>query len=116
LSSPRPISGLIAKVGRAAFAKKGFAAAEVITRWPAIVGETVAVHNGFFGYRAVVRLRLMQRPIAARAPTRARPAPPPLSPRAEAHLHKLTAAARDDRLKAALDALGREILGRQGKP
>ena len=158
LSPPRPIAGLIAKVGRVAFARKGFAAAEIITRWPAVVGETVAAHaiperlvfppgmrsegvlhvavapggfathlqhlepqvleriNGFFGYRAVVRLRLVQRPLAARTPIRKRPAAPPLSRQAEAHLHKLTAETRDERLKTALDGLGREILSRPPKP
>src|SRR5207253_2111563 len=140
-----------------AFARKGFAAAEVVSRWPVIVGPTIAAYtvperlvfppgqrregvlhvavapggfatqlqhlepevleriNGFFGYRAVVRLRMSQRPVPM-APATRRPRPaPPLSPGAEAQLHKLTAEARDERLKTALAALGREILGRERK-
>lgn len=140
-----------------AFAKKGFGAAEILTRWAAIVGPTIAAHavperlvfppgsrtdgllhvtvapggfatelqhleplvleriNGFFGYRAVTRLRLHQRPLPLVPRERERAGPAPLSQAQQQHLDMALSGTRDARLKAALEGLGREILGRRPK-
>jgi len=157
MAGPRLLSALAARAARSAFARKGFGAGEVLTRWPAIVGPTVAQHtvperlvfppgqrtdgvlhvtvasggfatelqhleplvleriNGFFGYRAVTRLRLYQRPLPAMPRRRERPAATPLSPGDRERLDNALSGTRDARLKAALEALGREILGRPPK-
>ena len=43
-SHPRPLSALVGKCLADAFARQGFAAREVVTRWPDIVGEDIAQH------------------------------------------------------------------------
>jgi len=50
MSKPRPISAkplsvLLSDVFSDAFAKQGFAARELVTRWPEIVGPEVAAHS-----------------------------------------------------------------------
>ena len=157
MSIPRPLAALAARAARTAFARKGFGAAEILTRWESIVGPAVAAHalperlvfppgsrtdgmlqvivapggfattlqhleplvleriNGFFGYRAVTRLRLSQRPLPARAPAARSVAPPPLSPADRTLLHNTVAGTRDVRLKAALESLGEAILARRPK-
>jgi hypothetical protein len=157
MASLRPLSSFAARAARSAFARKGFGAAEILMRWPAIVGPTVAAHalperlvfppgqrtdgvlhvavapggfatelqhleplvleriNGFFGYRAVIRLRLHQRMLAVRPRERERPTPAPLSPEAADRLEKALSGTRDARLRAALESLGREILRRPPK-
>jgi hypothetical protein len=66
--------------------------------------------NGFFGYRAVARLRLVQAPPG---PRRAPPPPaPPLAPADEEALDRRLAAIEDPALKAALKRLGQRIVGR----
>jgi hypothetical protein len=64
--------------------------------------------NAFFGYRAVGSVRLLQGPVA----TRKAPAPlaaAALAPETEAVLKEQLSAVEDDRLKAALDRLGRGV-------
>lgn len=64
--------------------------------------------NTFFGWRAVERLKIVQRPIPVReAPP---PPPPPLSAEDEAALAERLAALEDSPLKAALERLGRAVL------
>jgi hypothetical protein len=68
--------------------------------------------NGYFGYRAVARLRLQQAPIGRGAA--ARPAPTaeaarPLAPAEEAALHDQVASVADEELRAALERLGRAV-------
>lgn len=158
MAGPRALSALAARAARASFARKGFGAAEILMRWPAIVGPTVAANalperlvfppgqrtdgvlhvavagggfatelqhleplvleriNGFFGYRAVTRLRLRQRVLPARPRERESKTPPPLSRADAATLDKTLSGTRDARLRAALEALGKEILGRAPKP
>jgi hypothetical protein len=155
--APRPLSFLTRQATRSAFARKGFGAAEVLTRWPAIVGPTIAAHalperlvfppgqrdggvlhvmvapggfatelqhleplvleriNQFFGYRAVSGLRLRQSVLPLRPRERDRPPPAPLSREAEDRLERTLSGTRDAGLRAALDALGREILRRSPK-
>jgi hypothetical protein len=157
MAGPRPLAALAARAARTSFAKKGFGAAEILMRWPAIVGPTVAANalperlvfplgqrtdgvlhvavapggfatelqhleplvleriNGFFGYRAVTRLRLHQRVLPVRPRERENRPAPPLSREAAASLDKTLSGTRDARLRAALETLGREILSRPPK-
>ena len=65
--------------------------------------------NAFFGYAAVGQVRIVQAPVTARASpgrTEAR-----LAPAEEATLAARLDAVDDDRLRAALDRLGRGVLG-----
>jgi hypothetical protein len=66
--------------------------------------------NGYFGYRAVGRLRIHQGPVPVerRAP---REPPRPLTPEMEAKVDSLVAAVEDDGLRQALQALGRSMHG-----
>ncbi len=41
----RPLRDLLGKLVGDAFARQGFASAELVTRWPAIVGEEIAAHS-----------------------------------------------------------------------
>lgn len=41
----RPLSDLLRKTLNQAFAKQGFAATELVTRWPEIVGAEIAAHS-----------------------------------------------------------------------
>jgi len=66
--------------------------------------------NGFFGYRAVVRLAIRQGPLPQRAP----PRPPelrPLSRGESAALEHDLEAVKDPGLREALDRLGRAVIG-----
>jgi hypothetical protein len=70
--------------------------------------------NGYFGYRAVSRLRMIQGPLPPpkqmpRGRSRA-----PLTPAAQAHLDDLLAGIEDDELRARLQSLGQAVLGRVG--
>src|SRR3984893_929303 len=44
-SQPRPLSALLHKTLGEAFAKRGFASAELVTRWTEIVGSEIADHS-----------------------------------------------------------------------
>ncbi len=65
--------------------------------------------NGFFGYRAVARLKLIQATMP-RAAKQSRPGPPDATVRQE--VERLTAGVDDDALREALDCLGQAVLGR----
>lgn len=67
--------------------------------------------NGFFGYRAVVRLQLVQGPPVR---SRARPAPPPprpLRPEEQDALDERLAGIGDPTLREALRRLGAAVIG-----
>jgi hypothetical protein len=64
--------------------------------------------NGFFGYRAVGRLKIHQGPVPVERSVRREPAPP-LAPAAEAEIGSLVAAVEDDGLRQALQELGRSL-------
>lgn len=42
---PTRLAALVPRVARGAFKRHGFAEAELLTRWPAIVGESLAAHT-----------------------------------------------------------------------
>ena len=69
--------------------------------------------NGYFGYRAVGRLRIHQGPVPIERRDRREP-PPPLGPEAEAEIGTLVAAVDDEGLRQALRDLGRSL--RQSVP
>ncbi|WP_018700791.1 DUF721 domain-containing protein [Amorphus coralli] len=64
--------------------------------------------NTFFGWRAVERIKIVQRPIPA--PEAPKPPPPPLTAEEEAALAERLAAMEDTPLKAALERLGRAVM------
>lgn len=67
--------------------------------------------NGYFGYRAVARLRLLQGPLPVEET--APPAPRRrLDPEAEAALREGLAEVPDEDLKAALERLGRAVMAK----
>ncbi len=66
--------------------------------------------NSFFGYPAVARLALVQAPLKKRGPA-APPPPRPLRPDERARLDGRLAAVENPDLRAALDRLGRAVLG-----
>jgi len=72
--------------------------------------------NGYFGYRAVDRLRLQQGPLGrgrtAKAPAAAN-RERPLDPDEEAALHSQVAAVADEDLRTALERLGRAVRGQR---
>lgn len=81
-----------------------------LAHWEPILVERV---NGFFGYRAVARLRLEQGPLARREA----PAKPPrrhLSDAESQAVERRVAAVGDDDLRAALARLGRSLQARTG--
>lgn len=148
----RPLGALVRRALGPSFGRRGFAHAEILTRWPAIVGEELArnscperliaprgsaggtlrirVEGGFatelqhlesevvervntyFGYSAVARLALIQGPlpVSDSAPRRAVRA---LQAGETAALERALAGTADDRLRAALAALGRSVIARE---
>ena len=68
--------------------------------------------NGYFGFRAVSRVRLNQGPVPPR-PARANPPETVLAPNEEQELEKVLTGVVDPGLRQTLDGLGRAILGRQ---
>ncbi|MCC4244067.1 DUF721 domain-containing protein [Stappia indica] len=156
----RPLADLIGKTLEPACRKRGFAAADLLSDWPEIVGERYAgrvqpirldwprgsrggefdetprpatlvvqtdgatalllTHempqlveriNGFFGWAAVERIRILQRPVTDR---RRQPPPKlrPLTGEEEAELHERLAPVEGTPLGAALERLGRAVLAR----
>ncbi|MGE0120784.1 MAG: DUF721 domain-containing protein [Dongiaceae bacterium] len=66
--------------------------------------------NGYFGYRAVARLRIHQGPVPVERG--ARPAPtPPVAPETDAEIGLLVDTVEDDGLRQALRTLGRSLHG-----
>ena len=142
----RPLAIALHKVTEKIYRKRGFAAAGVITNWPAIGGQDLArltmpeqldsngtlrlrvdgplatelQHRepeilekiaGYFGYRAVHRLRLIQGPFEKEAPPE-KPVPTtPLDSEFVESLDNSLEATRSADVKSALARLGRAILG-----
>lgn len=73
--------------------------------------QIVARINAYYGRAAVTRLSLVQGPLPMAAPPR-KPARPTLPADRQAALKAATADLKDERLKAALERLGRAILAR----
>jgi hypothetical protein len=70
--------------------------------------------NGYFGYRAVSRLRMIQGPLPPPRQMPAERSRAPLAPAAQGHLDDLLAGIEDDELRARLQSLGEAVLGREG--
>lgn len=83
------------------------AAAPVVQHRAPLLIERI---NGFFGYGAVARLRLVQAPLA-RPRRSARPAPRPLGPEERDALDRRLAGIDDPDLRAALRRLGEAVIG-----
>ncbi|MEO5336541.1 MAG: DUF721 domain-containing protein [Magnetospirillum sp. WYHS-4] len=68
--------------------------------------------NGYFGYRAVGRVKLLQGPLPSRPVPPRPPVLRPLEPEEEEALARSIAGIADPELRASLEKLGRAILGR----
>ena len=68
--------------------------------------------NGYFGYRAVARLRLLQGPLP-KSRKASPPAARPLEPGEEEELVRHLCTVDDPELRHALEALGRAVIGRR---
>jgi hypothetical protein len=73
-------------------------------------GELIQRINGFFGYPAIRQIRIVQKPVMVQQ--KYRPRPRALTAAEQARLSTMTNAIEDDKLKAALDRLGRAIITR----
>ena len=74
-------------------------------------GQIVERVNAFVGYAAIDRIRIVQGPVEAASGPTERPKPRALASDEEAELGRRLAAIEGDGLKAALDRLGRGVLG-----
>lgn len=72
--------------------------------------EIIARVNGFLGFSAIGRVRIVQKPVATSGP-RARPRPRPLSREENTRLARVVDGVEDEGLRAALERLGRSVLG-----
>ena len=74
-------------------------------------GEIIDRVNGFLGFGAIARIRIVQKPVApARVP--ARPAPRPLSDLEQSRLARTVSGIDDADLRQSLERLGRSVTGR----
>lgn len=73
-------------------------------------GEIIARVNAFLGFGAIGRIKIVQKPVA---PARRNDPPPPraLRPDEAGRLAKTVDAIEDDGLRAALERLGRSVIG-----
>jgi len=76
-------------------------------------GELIQRINGFFGYPAIRQVRIVQKPVISHASNR--PRLRKLTPKENAHLGALTAEIDNEKLKAALERLGRGVMGRKAR-
>jgi hypothetical protein len=131
--SAKPLSVLLSDVFSEAYAKQGFAARELVTRWSEIAGPEIAAHseplkiqwprpvegqpqepadvilqrvNRFFGWSAVGRLALRQAPLSRRNRSPASRAP---DPKSVAKVAETLSSVEDEELRAALARLGASI-------
>lgn len=72
-------------------------------------GELIQRINGFFGYPAIRQIRIVQKPVAVRQKHHSRPRT--LTASENAKLASMTGEIENDKLKAALDRLGRAVIG-----
>ena len=73
-------------------------------------GELIQRINGFFGYPAIRQIRIVQKPVVPQQKYRRKPRA--LTASENARLKTMTGEIENDNLKAALDRLGRAVLGR----
>ena len=71
--------------------------------------------NGYFGYRAVARISMMQAPIAAPKDTGFKP-PTEIDPRDEKEIAERLSAIGDDDLRDALQSLGQSVKAKSREP
>ncbi|MDH6268465.1 hypothetical protein M2360_003871 [Rhizobium sp. SG_E_25_P2] len=76
-------------------------------------GELIQRINGFFGYPAIRQVRIVQKPVSMGH--KHRPKPRPLTRDQQAKLTDMTADIDNEKLKAALERLGRGVMGRRVK-
>ncbi|MBL0370872.1 DUF721 domain-containing protein [Rhizobium sp. KVB221] len=72
-------------------------------------GELIQRINGFFGYPAIRQIRIVQKPVAPLHKHRRKLRP--LSKTEAIRLSEMTTEIENDKLKAALDRLGRAVIG-----
>jgi hypothetical protein len=72
--------------------------------------------NSHFGFGAVHKLRLVQGPVTLRPRRKPRPPPPPLPPAKAETLARSLAPIADPELKAALERLGKAVIGKVQRP
>ena len=72
--------------------------------------QVIARINAFLGFSAVGRIRIVQKPVLRMEQPRPR-GPRKLTPEEEARLKGRTAGIRDEGLRAALERLGRGVIG-----
>jgi len=148
----RPLSQTVDKLTKSMLGRQGFTHGAIVTKWPDIVGDTIARHtapekivfsrdgvsggtlhlrcssgalatqlmhqepqildriNTFFGYQAVVRIKLIQGPVPSHKETETK-APRPLSEAETRDLAKTIATVDDPELREALENLGKSVLG-----
>jgi hypothetical protein len=75
-------------------------------------GEIVARVNAFLGFAAIGRIRIVQKQVANAGP-KPRPRPRDLNEVEAERLGRLVEGIEDDGLRAALERLGRAVMGRQ---
>lgn len=76
-------------------------------------GELIQRINGFFGYPAIRQIRIVQKPVTPMHKYRRKPRA--LTASENAHLKTLTGEIENENLKAALDKLGRAVIGSKRK-
>ncbi|MCU0856622.1 MAG: DUF721 domain-containing protein [Rhodobacteraceae bacterium] len=118
---PERAGALLASRIRAAGESRGFAVSRLLTHWAEIAGEDVArvtepvevsYGKGFGAYNAISRVRITQTARSGFAERRAAFAHklPDPSPEVTEAAHRTVEGVADDTLRAALEALGRNIL------
>jgi hypothetical protein len=70
--------------------------------------------NGFLGFQAIERIKIVQAPVAPRQ-TRRPPPSGPIAPDDAAALSARVAGVEDEALRAALERLGRNVFARRSK-
>ncbi|WP_412051543.1 MULTISPECIES: DUF721 domain-containing protein [unclassified Hoeflea] len=75
--------------------------------------ELISRVNSFFGFRAILQIRIVQK--AIHAPTH-KPAARPLSAADKQRLADMLADVEDPKLRQALEKLGQGVIGRRPKP
>lgn len=72
--------------------------------------EIVSRVNAFFGYAAIDRIRIVQKPVSS-VPARRRPVRGKLSDAQRNHIAAMTSSIEDEGLRKALEKLGESIVG-----
>ncbi len=74
--------------------------------------EVIGRVNAFLGFQAVGRVKIVQKPVRVDAARKRKP-PAPLSPQGRMRLSAMTSAIEDPELRASLERLGANVLGRK---